>query len=122
MNKKEKLEKFEHVYGSLNQCPVTLTLKVIGGKWKPAILYLIDVGINRFGELHRKLPGISKRMLTDHLRELERDGVLHREVFPQVPPKVIYSLTERGESLSPIFKAMEEWGIQYGEEIINQNR
>lgn len=97
-------------------------LKVIGGKWKPAILYLIDISINRFGELHRRLPGISKRMLTDHLRELESDGILHREVFPQVPPKVVYSLTAQGESLSPIFKAMEEWGMQYGESISKEEK
>ena len=87
---------------------------MIGGKWKPAILYLIDIGYNRFGEMHRRLPGISKRMLTDHLRELEDDCILHREVFAEVPPIVVYSLTEKGETLTPIFMAMEEWGEKYG--------
>ncbi|WP_425075284.1 winged helix-turn-helix transcriptional regulator [Psychroserpens sp. S379A] len=115
LEKSEKLLRFEEIFKSLKQCPVTLTLNVIGGKWKPAILYLVDIGINRFGEMHRRLPGISKRMLTDHLRELESDGVLHREVFAQVPPKVVYTLTAKGETLTPIFKAMEEWGTQYGQ-------
>ena len=90
-------------------------MNIIGGKWKPAILYLIDMGVNRFGEMHKRLPGISKRMLTNHLRELEADGILHREVFAEVPPKVIYSLTELGKTLEPIFVAMEEWGMQYGQ-------
>ncbi|NRB59076.1 MAG: helix-turn-helix transcriptional regulator [Winogradskyella sp.] len=114
LSQEEKLFRFEQIFQDLNQCPVTVTLKVIGGKWKPAILYLIDLGINRFGEMHRRLPGISKRMLTDHLRELENDGILHREVFAQVPPKVVYTLTEKGDTLTPIFKAMEEWGTMYG--------
>lgn len=114
LSQEEKLFRFQEIFKSLSDCPVTLTLKIIGGKWKPAILYLIDLGINRFGEMHRHLPGISKRMLTNHLRELEADGVLHREVFAEIPPKVIYTLTEMGESLEPIFSAMEEWGMNYG--------
>ena len=114
LTQEEKLARFENIFQSLNACPVTITLRVIGGKWKPAILYLIDIGINRFGEMHRRLPGISKRMLTNHLRELENDGILHRKVFAEVPPKVIYTLTEKGETLTPIFMAMEEWGTKYG--------
>ncbi len=114
LTEEEKLHRFEEIFKSLNECPVTITLKIIGGKWKPTILYLIDMGINRFGEMHRRLPGISKRMLTNHLRELEADGIVDRKVFAQVPPKVIYSLTEVGRTLEPIFVAMEEWGLKYG--------
>lgn len=115
--KEKKLHRFEQIFKSLEQCPVTLTLNVIGGKWKPAILYLIDMGIDRFGEMHRRLDGISKRMLTNNLRELEADGIIHRRVFAEVPPKVIYSLTEKGETLEPIFTAMEEWGMNHYESL-----
>jgi len=114
LTQEEKLYRFEEIFKSLNECPVTLTLKVIGGKWKPAVLYLIDIGINRFGEMHRRLPGISKRMLTNHLRELEADGIVDRKVFAEVPPKVVYSLTDLGKTLEPVFVAMEEWGVKYG--------
>lgn len=93
-------------------CPVSATLKVIGGKWKPLILYFISVDVNRFGQLQRMIPGCSKRMMTTQLRELEKDGIINRKVFAQVPPKVIYSLTERGESLRPIFKELSKWGIK----------
>ena len=109
----EKLIRFEKIFKSYEECPVTVTLKIIGGKWKPSILYLIDIGINRFGEIHRRIPEISKRMLTNHLRELEADGIVHRKVFAEVPPKVIYSLTDLGQTLEPIFSAMEEWGLEY---------
>ncbi len=114
LSQEEKLFRFEQIFKSLNECPVTITLNVIGGKWKPAILYLIDMGINRFGEMHRRLPSISKRMLTNHLRELETDGIVNRKVFAEVPPRVIYSLTEMGKTLEPIFLAMEDWGLKYG--------
>jgi len=114
LSQKEKRIRFEEIFRNLKSCPVTITLHVIGGKWKPAILYLIDMGIDRFGEMQRRLPGISKRMLTNHLRELEAEGIVHREVFAEVPPKVIYSLTEKGQTLEPTFVAMEEWGLKYG--------
>ena len=91
-------------------CPVTFTMSKIGGKWKPIILYLIDMGENRFGKLQRAIEGISKQMLTKQLRELEVDGILHREIFAQIPPKVVYSITEKGRSLFPIINAMKNWG------------
>ncbi|MEZ5056944.1 MAG: helix-turn-helix domain-containing protein [Saprospiraceae bacterium] len=93
-------------------CPVSSTLKVIGGKWKPLILYFISVDVNRFGLLQRMMPGCSKRMMTTQLRELEKDGIINRKVFAEVPPKVIYSLTETGESLRPIFRELSKWGIK----------
>jgi Predicted transcriptional regulators len=91
-------------------CPVSATLKVFGGKWKPLILYFISVDVNRFGQLQRMMPGCSKRMLTNQLRELEGDGLIDREVFAEVPPKVIYTLTSKGESLRPIFRELSNWG------------
>lgn len=93
-------------------CPVSATLKIIGGKWKPLLLYFISVDVNRFGQLQRMMPGCSKRMMTTQLRELEADGLVHREVFAEVPPKVIYTLTEKGESLRPLFGELSRWGIE----------
>ena len=93
-------------------CPVSATLKIIGGKWKPLILYFISVDVNRFGLLQRMIPACSKRMMTTQLRELEKDGLVNRKVFAQVPPKVIYTLTEKGESLRPLFSQLSKWGIK----------
>ena len=98
-------------------CPVEATLSVIGGKWKPIILYyLLGEGAHRFAELRRKLPGISEKILTKQLRELERDGIVHREVYPEVPPKVEYSITEYGDTLRPVCAAMGDWGIAHMEQ------
>ena len=95
------------------ECPVKITIEIIGGKWKPAILYLIQNEITRFGEMHKSLPGISKRMLTTHLRELEADEIINRKVFAEVPPKVIYSLTDLGKTVIPVLIAMADWGEKY---------
>ena len=95
------------------RCPMGATLDVIGGRWKGLILYHLLEETKRFGELRRLIPEASQRMLTMQLRELEADGVLHREVFRQVPPKVEYSLTEFGRSLEPTLRAMSAWGRQY---------
>ena len=94
----------------IHECPVTFTMSKIGGKWKPIILYLITKGANRFGILQRGIEGISKQMLTKQLRELEKDGILNRKIFAEIPPRVEYSLTELGESLLPIIKSMRIWG------------
>lgn len=103
MEKNQKLENAD--------CPVTHTVGIIGGKWKPILIHLIRKGVNRFGVLERGIEGINKQMLTKQLRELEADGVLHRKVFPVVPPKVEYSFTPLGESLFPIIDAMSVWGL-----------
>ena len=91
-------------------CPVTHTLKMIGGKWKPVILFCIANGIDRFGAMQRAIPAVTKQMLTQQLRELEADGLLTRQVFAEVPPRVEYSLTHRGRSVLPVIEAMREWG------------
>jgi DNA-binding HxlR family transcriptional regulator len=83
---------------------------VIGGKWKPLILWALHVGTRRFGELRREVPGISEKMLTQQLREMETDGIVHREVYRQVPPKVEYSLTELGASLNTALLPLSAWG------------
>lgn len=91
-------------------CGVETTLSVIEGRWKPRILFQLLDGTNRFSELKRKLPGVTQRMLTLHLRELERDGLVHRKVYREVPPKVEYSLTAMGHSLEPLLRFMSGWG------------
>jgi DNA-binding HxlR family transcriptional regulator len=94
-------------------CPVEATLDVIGGKWKVLILFWLKGGTLRFGELRRKIPGVSERMLTQQLRELEEHGVVHREVYAVVPPRVEYSLTEYGQTLGPITALMCAWGKEH---------
>ncbi len=91
-------------------CGVETTLSVIEGRWKPRILFQLLDETKRFSELKRKLPGVTQRMMTLHLRELERDGLVHREVYREVPPKVEYSLTAMGHSLEPLLRFMSDWG------------
>jgi DNA-binding HxlR family transcriptional regulator len=90
--------------------PIDAALEIIGGKYKVAILYYIRESVLRFGELRRKMPLATMRMLTKQLRELERDGMIDRKVFRQVPPRVDYSLTKEGKSIVPILEDLCEWG------------
>lgn len=94
-------------------CSTEVALELVGGKWKLVILYNLFEDTKRFGELKRMMPHITQRMLTRQLRELEEDGLVHREVYPQVPPKVEYSLTEIGKSLKPIVRQIDAWGEWY---------
>ena len=94
-------------------CPVSLTTSIIGGKWKPTILFFLESGTRRFGELQRLIPATTKKMLIQQLRELERDQIIHRKVYPEVPPRVEYSLTKHGETLRPILQLMSAWGEQH---------
>lgn len=96
-----------------HECPVEITLDVIGGKWKGMVLYWLLNGTARFNEIRRAVPNVTQRMLTLQLRELESDGVIRRKVYAEVPPKVEYSLTEFGLSLKPILLLMRDWGTQY---------
>jgi DNA-binding HxlR family transcriptional regulator len=91
-------------------CPVKATVDIIGGKWKPVILYYLKQERLRFGQLQRSIPHATKKMLVTQLRELERDGIVNRVVFKQVPPKVEYSLTGYGRTLSPLLAQMAKWG------------
>ena len=94
-------------------CPVEATLDLIGGKYKTLILWHLAGGPQRFSQLQRLILRATPKMLTQQLRELEEDGLIHREVFPVVPPRVEYSLTVRGESLLPILHAMRAWGTAF---------
>ena len=97
-------------------CSVELTLQVIGGKWKPIILFRLGRdGVMRFSDLGRAMPNISQKVMTQQLRELENDGLVNRKVYPQVPPKVEYSLTELGRSVMPVIESLCDWGHSYEE-------
>ncbi len=97
----------------LPDCPVATTVQLIGSKWKLLILRNLLVRPWRFNELRKGLDGISQKVLTDSLRSMEDDGIITRTVFPEVPPRVEYALSDLGESMRPIIKAMEEFGIYY---------
>lgn len=98
-------------------CSVEAALSVIGGKWKGVILFHLLEGTKRFNELHRELPGITQRMLTLQLRELEADQVVHRKVYAEVPPRVEYRLTEFGMTLKPILMDLRLWGDSYKNQL-----
>ncbi|AOJ41051.1 HxlR family transcriptional regulator [Burkholderia lata] len=95
------------------RCTVEATVDVVGGKWKPLIIYYLLSGTKRFGELRTAIGGVTQRSLTLQLRELEAHGVISREVFAEVPPRVEYSLTEVGRTLAPVLDAMKDWGDGY---------
>ncbi|MGN1102786.1 MAG: winged helix-turn-helix transcriptional regulator [Huintestinicola sp.] len=97
----------------LPACPVETTLMLIGDKWKVLILRDLRSGTKRFGELKKSVTGISQKVLTANLRRMEENGLLTREVFPEVPPRVEYTLTELGHSMEPILDAMAQWGTAY---------
>ena len=99
-----------------DNCPIARVSKVIQGKWTMVILYLLSGGTLRFGEIRRKLPTVTEANLTKDLRLLEKHGVIHREVYPVVPPKVEYSLTEMGEAFLPILNSLNEWAEKYTKE------
>jgi DNA-binding HxlR family transcriptional regulator len=94
------------------KCPVTATVELIGGKWKTIILYSLTSGTKRFGEMAVRIPNISRKVLTEQLKELEVEGLIQREQFNEIPPRVEYSLTILGKSLSPVFKELEIWGTE----------
>ncbi|AIC91426.1 winged helix-turn-helix transcriptional regulator [Bifidobacterium coryneforme] len=97
----------------LPACPVETTLLLISDKWKVLILRDLLGGTLRFGELRRSLGSVSQKVLTANLRQMEHDGLVHRKVYPEVPPRVEYSLTETGKSLRPVIEAMRDWGSNY---------
>lgn len=97
-----------------NYCPVTFTLERIGGRWKPLILYNLRGATLRYAQLKKTIPAITEKMLIQHLRELETDDLIKRDVKPVVPPHVEYSLTKKGESLGVLLNEMAEWGLKNG--------
>jgi DNA-binding HxlR family transcriptional regulator len=97
-----------------SDCKVETALEILVGKWKPVILFhLFSNGTMRFSELQKAMPDITKKMLTAQLRELEYHDIVHREVYAQIPPKVEYSITEYGRSMTPVLQAMNEWGVAH---------
>lgn len=99
------------------KCPVSAMLELIGGKWKPVILYCLRNDTRRFGELAARIPSISRKVLTEQLKELERDQLIIRAQFNETPPRVEYSLSALGQSMAPVMDEMEKWGL---ENIINK--
>ncbi|MDC9616269.1 helix-turn-helix domain-containing protein [Xenorhabdus khoisanae] len=98
-------------YRDIPGCPVEVALDLIGGRWKGVVLYhLIESDYLRFNELHRRLPGISQRLLTKQLRDLEESGLVSRTVYAEVPPRVEYRLTEEGSTLRPVIEVLANWG------------
>lgn len=100
-----------------DRCPVDFTLKMVGGKWKPLILHRLSQGMMRFGQLQRLLPHVTQRVLTLQLRELERDGLLTRTVYPEVPPRVEYRMTPPAQKLMPILAALGAWLHENGDDL-----
>lgn len=95
----------------MSGCPVETTLSVVGGKWKVIILWRLAGGTKRFNELQRSISNITRKMLTEQLRELEKDGLVIRTVYNQVPPKVEYVLSEYGKTFIPVMQSMAQWGL-----------
>jgi DNA-binding HxlR family transcriptional regulator len=104
-------------FGCAPGCPVEVTLDLIDGKWKGVILYHLQEGTCRFGELRRRMPRVTQRMLTKQLRALEEDGLVIRKVYAEVPPRVEYSLSEVGESLRPVIDILKAWGESHQERL-----
>jgi len=98
---------------SPEKCSVRAALAVIGGKWKPVIARYLMLGTKRFGELRKAMPDATQKMLTQQLRELERDGIVERKIYHQVPPKVEYSLTAYGQTLQPVLHELCKWGERH---------
>ena len=103
----------------LPECPVATAVQLIGNKWKLLILRNLLARPWRFNELLKSIPGLSQKVLTDNLRAMENDGIITRTVYPEVPPRVEYALSELGESMRPIIKALEVWGTDYQELVRN---
>lgn len=100
------------------KCPVTGMIQLIGGKWKPIILYCLRSEKRRFGEISARIPSLSRKVLTEQLKELEEDGLLTRKQYNEIPPRVEYELTALGKSLTPVLNEMEKWGM---ENLINKS-
>lgn len=107
-------------FKEITDCPMTATLEFIGGRWKTIILYTLSSGTRRFGELSVRIPAISRKVLTQQLKELENHGLVNRVQFKEIPPKVEYSLTELGLSLNKVLLEMENWGKEKGVNLLRK--
>ena len=112
-NRKKSGNKSVTNKGECTNGSVEATLSVIGGKWKPIILYHLSFGTRRFGEIAVRIPNISRKVLTEQLKELENDKLITRTYYKEIPPRVEYAVTRLGESLMPVFKEMAKWGGQH---------
>lgn len=101
-------------------CGMSVAIDVVGGKWKLHLMWVLGEGPQRFGEIRRLLKGVSEKVLAENLRHLEASGVVHREIFPEVPPRVEYSLTPMGESLNKALRPLEEWGNRNRDEVLSR--
>jgi DNA-binding HxlR family transcriptional regulator len=99
----------EKKYHEASDCPISATISVIGGKWKPIIIWVLMKGPHRFGALHKTIPGMALKVLSRQLKELEKDHIISRRVYAEVPPRVEYSLTDKGGSLSQIMNLLSDW-------------
>jgi DNA-binding HxlR family transcriptional regulator len=102
----------EELCKDFTACPITATMEVIGGKWKPIILFNLTFGTRRFGEILVRIPSISRKVLTEQLKELEKDGLVIRKQYEEMPPRVEYSLTKKSKGLVRVFKEISDWGIE----------
>jgi len=104
-----KIQENEKKYFHSGECPITATIDVIGGKWKPIIIWVLMQEPKRFGELHKTIPGIALKVLSRQLKELEADGIIIRKAYPEIPPRVEYSLSEKGWSLKQVMFLLSDW-------------
>ena len=111
-------KKDQNNFHGAEECPITATIEVIGGKWKPPIIWLLMKGPMRFGELSKTMPAIALKVLSRQLKELEADGIIVRKAYPEVPPRVEYSLSEKGASLREVMFLLSDWSRKH---IIGQN-
>jgi DNA-binding HxlR family transcriptional regulator len=110
MEEEKKIKK----YHQAADCPITMTVDIIGGKWKPIIIWLLlHEGTLRFGEITRLIPGVALKVLSRSLKELQSDGIINRKAYPEVPPRVEYALSEKGESLRQIIDLLSIWSREY---------
>ena len=106
-------KKISTKYHDAEDCPITATIDVIGGKWKPPIIWLLLDGPMRFGELSKTMPNMALKVLSKQLKELEADGIIVRRAYPEIPPRVEYSLSEKGESLRAVMYLLSEWSRKH---------
>lgn len=116
------MRKQRHDMDHVVNCPVEAALDLIGGKWKSIILFRLSQGTKRFNELGRLLPKTTPRMLTQQLRDLERDGLVSRTVYAEVPPRVEYDLTKAGRTLLPVLEVLKDWGVAHGLDLVAARR